>query len=286
MKYAFMAAHEQEFSLKRMCRVLRVSRSGYYAWKGRSPSERERANEILLAEIRAAYQISRRTYGSPRIHAYLRRKGFFCGRNRVARLMQLHKIVARKAPRRRPITTRQRPGARIAPNLLNREFSASLPNQKWVSDITYIDTAEGWLYLASILDLHSRRVVGWAMAEQMDNQLVEDAWQMALVHRQPKEGLLHHSDRGSQYTSEAYQSQMAALQCTVSMSRTGNCYDNAVAESFFATLKTECATVQFPSKAEARTAIFEYIEGWYNRQRLHSSLDYLSPAEFELPSGH
>jgi transposase InsO family protein len=161
-----------------------------------------------------------------------------------------------------------------------------LPNQKWVSDITYIDTAEGWLYLASILDLHSRRVVGWAMAEQMDNQLVEDAWQMALVHRQPKEGLLHHSDRGSQYTSEAYQSQMAALQCTVSMSRTGNCYDNAVAESFFATLKTECATVQFPSKAEARTAIFEYIEGWYNRQRLHSSLDYLSPAEFELPSGH
>jgi putative transposase len=153
-------------------------------------------------------------------------------------------------------------------------------------DITYIDTAEGWLYLASILDLYSRCVVGWAMAEQMDHQLVEAAWQMARIHRQPQDGLLHHSDRGSQYTSETYQDQLAELNCTVSMSRTGNCYDNAVAESFFATLKTECATIQFTSKAEARSAIFEYIEGWYNRQRLHSSLDYLSPADFERSSGH
>jgi len=155
-----------------------------------------------------------------------------------------------------------------------------------VSDITYIDTAEGWLYLASILDLHSRLVVGWAMADQMDVNLVEDAWKMALLNRQPGQGLLHHSDRGSQYTSDAYQTHMAALQCTVSMSRTGNCYDNAVAESFFATLKTECAATQFESKAGARSAIFAYIEGWYNRQRLHSSLGYLSPMEFELSSGH
>jgi putative transposase len=286
MKYAFMAAHEQEFSLQRMCRVLRVSRSGYYAWKQRPPSRRECANVELLAQIRAAYQLSRKTYGSPRIHAYLRRKGVYCGRHRVARLMKLHRIAARKAHRWHPVTTRPCPGARTAPNLLNREFEASRPNQKWVSDITYIDTAEGWLYLASILDLHSRLVVGWAMADQMGVDLVEDAWKMALLNRQPVQGLLHHSDRGSQYTSEAYQRHMAALQCTVSMSRTGNCYDNAVMESFFATLKTECAATQFEGKAEARSAIFEYIEGWYNRQRLHSSLDYLSPVEFELSSGH
>jgi putative transposase len=286
MKYAFMAAHEQEFSLKRMCRVLRVSRSGYYTWKQRPPSSRELANMELLAQIRAAYQLSRKTYGSPRIHAYLRRKGVFCGRNRVARLMKLHRIAARKAHKWHPMTTRQFPGARIAPNLLNREFEASRPNQKWVSDITYIDTAEGWLYLASILDLHSRLVVGWAMADQMDEALVENAWQMAIFNRQPVQGLLHHSDRGSQYTSEAYRQQLADLECRVSMSRTGNCYDNAVAESFFATLKTECAATQFEGKVAARSAIFAYIEGWYNRQRLHSSLGYLSPVEFELSSGH
>jgi putative transposase len=286
MKYAFMALYAQEFSLKRMCRVLNVSRSGYYAWKRRSVSKRERDNEELLAQIRAAYQSSRRTYGSPRIHAYLRRKGCFCGRNRVARLMHQYQIVARKAHRRVPRTTQQCPGARTAPNLLNREFSASLPNQKWVSDITYIDTAEGWLYLAAILDLHSRRVVGWAMAETMDAGLVEAAWQMALLTRQPPAGLLHHSDRGSQYTSEDYRVQLSDLPCQVSMSRTGNCYDNAVMESFFATLKAECASSQFKSKLEARSAVFEYIEGWYNRQRLHSSLDYLSPVEFELSSEH
>ena len=281
-----MATHEQEFSVKRMCLVLGVSRSGYYAWRERSPSSREQANATLLAEIRAAYQISRKTYGSPRIHAYLQRKGIVCGRNRVARLMHLHHIVAKKASRRHPRTTQQRPGAKAAPNLLQREFSAPEPNRKWVSDITYIDTAEGWLYLASILDLYSRRVVGWAMADQMDVSLVEKAWQMALTSRHPATGLLHHSDRGSQYTSNTYQEHLNALRCEVSMSRTGNCYDNAVMESFFATLKTECANAQFASRAEARTAIFEFIEGWYNRQRLHSSLGFFSPAEFEQSSGH
>jgi putative transposase len=286
MKYSFMAEHEWKYSLKRMCRVLKVSRSGYYAWKQRPASEQERANVELLAQIRAAYQQNRKAYGSPRIHVYLLRKGVICGRNRVARLMKLHHIVARKAHKWHPVTTRQYPGARIAPNLLNREFEASSPNQKWVSDITYIDTAEGWLYLATILDLYSRRVVGWAMADQMDETLVENAWQMALRNRQPEAGLLHHSDRGSQYTSDTYRQVLADLGCQVSMSRTGNCYDNAVAESFFATLKTECAATQFSSKAEARSAIFEYIEGWYNRQRLHSSLDYLSPVEFELSLGH
>ena len=286
MKYAFMAAYEQEFSLKRMSKVLGVSRSGYYAWKERSPSMREQVDEALLVDIRAVYQKSRKTYGSPRIHAYLRRKGHFCGRNRVARLMRQNQIVARKAHRHRPRTTQQHPGDRIAPNLLNREFSAAFPNQKWVSDITYIGTGEGWLYLAVVLDLYSRCVVGWAMGEQMDTELVEGAWQMALFNRLPPAGLLHHSDRGSQYTSEEYRDQLADLHCQVSMSRTGNCYDNAVVESFFATLKAECADSVFKSKAEASTAIFEFIEGWYNRQRLHSTLDYLSPVDFELLSGH
>jgi putative transposase len=286
MKYAFMAAHEQEFSLERMCRVLKVSRSGYYAWKHRYQSGRERANKDLLDPIRSVYQGSRKTYGSPRVHAHLRRQGYFCGRHRVARLMRKHNLVARKVHRRHPVTTRANPDARTAPNLLNREFSAVFPNQKWASDITYIDTAGGWLFLAVILDLYFRRVVGWAMAEHLEAGLVEDALRMASFIRQPSSGLLHHSDRGSQYTSEGYQGQLADLHCRVSMSRTGNCYDNAVMESFFATLKTECAATQFSSKSEARSAIFEYIEGWYNRHWLHSSLGYLSPTEFELLSGH
>jgi putative transposase len=281
-----MAKYEKQFSLKRMCKVLRVSRSGYYAWLKCSQSMHAQANEKLLTEIRAAYQISRKTYGSPRIHAYLRQKGVVCGRHRVARLMRLDRIVARKASKRHPETTQQRPGARTAPNLLNREFSASAPNQKWVSDFTYIDTAEGWLYLAGIMDLYARRVVGWSMADQMDVSLVEKAWQMAITNRHPGTGLLHHSDRGSQYTSEVYMGQLSQHQCQISMSRTGNCYDNAAMESFFATLKAECATTQFASKAEARTAIFEFIEVWYNRQRLHSSLGYLSPWEFEQTPGH
>jgi transposase InsO family protein len=240
----------------------------------------------MLVDIRAIHQKSRKAYGSPRIHAYLRRKGYICGRNRVARLMQQHQIVAKRAHKRHPTTTQQHPGDRIAPNLLNREFSASMPNQKWVSDITYIGTAEGWLYLAVVMDLYSRVVVGWAMGEQMDVGLVKGAWQMALLNRQPPAGLLHHSDRGCQYTSETYRDQLADLECQVSMSRTGNCYDNAVMESFFATLKTECANRVFDSKLEASSTIFEFIEGWYNRQRLHSTLDYLSPVDFELSSGH
>jgi transposase InsO family protein len=286
MKYAFMAFYEKKFPLKHMCRILKVSRSGYYNWKNRPMSQREKANEELLTQIRAVYQMSHGTYGSPRIHAYLRRKGWLCGRNRVARLMHQNQMMARKAHRRHPMTTQQRVGARIAPNLLNRDFMAELPNQKWVTDITYIDTAEGWLFLAAILDLHSRRVVGWAMSDQLNSDLADSAWQMALFTRQPPAGLLHHSDRGSQYTSDGYLEQLAEHQCRVSMSRTGNCYDNAVMESFFSTLKEECASAPFQSKAAARTALFEYIEGWYNRLRLHSSLDYFSPVEFELSSGH
>ena len=200
--------------------------------------------------------------------------------------MRLHKMTGRRRQKRHPVTTQRDVNAVPAPNLLSQDFSAAAPNQKWVSDITYIETAEGWLYLASILDLFSRKVVGWAMADHMDTSLVEDALKMALLQRQPEAGLLHHSDQGRQYTSAAYQGRLMTAHCQVSMSRVGNCYDNAAMESFFGTLKTECVTEPFATRAQARTTIFEFIEAWYNRQRIHSSLDYLSPAEFERKSGH
>jgi putative transposase len=286
MIYTFMAAHAGEFRIERMCRVLGVGRSGYYAWRSRPASQQARANEALLVQIQAEYETSRATYGSPRIQVALQRQGVRCSRKRIARLMQLHQIRARARKKRRPVTTQREAGAMPAPNLLNQEFSASVPNQKWVSDITYIETAEGWLYLAVVLDLFSRRIVGWAMADHMEASLVEAAWNMSLAQRHPQTGLLHHSDQGRQYTSTTYQSALAASHCQVSMSRVGNCYDNAAMESFFATLKTECATQPFATRTQARSAIFEYIEAWYNRQRLHSSLGYLSPTEFERISGH
>jgi len=286
MIYTFMATHEGEFGVERMCWVLGVGRSGYYAWRSRPLSQRAKANETLLAQIQTEYETSRSTYGSPRIHKALRDRGVKCGRKRVARLMRLSGMTGRKRQKRQPRTTQRAAGVVPAPNLLNQDFFASAPNQKWVTDITYIDTAEGWLYLATVLDLFSRKVVGWAMADHMETSLVQEALNMAMLRRQPQAGLLHHSDQGRQYTSLIYQNALDASQCQVSMSRVGNCYDNAVMESFFGTLKTECATRQFDTRAQARTAIFEYIEAWYNRQRLHSSLGYLSPLDFERRSGH
>lgn len=281
-----MAAHESEHDVKRMCRVLGVSRSGYYAWCSRLKNQRAQANEKLLMRIREEYQLSHKTYGSPRIHAALRKKGVRCSRKRVARLMRLDQMVARRARRRIPHTTQRDPKALPAPNVLNQDFSSPAPDRKWVSDITYIDTAEGWLYLAAILDLFSRRVVGWAMDEHMEASLAQNAWNMAVSQRNPSADLLHHSDQGSQYTSDLYQRSLAAYHCQVSMSRVGNCFDNAAMESFFSTLKTECADQPFATRAQARTTIFEYIEAWYNRQRLHSALDYFSPVEFERKSRH
>lgn len=274
--------------MKGMCQALVVGKSGYYAWRDRAPSQREQANQALVNQIRQEHRASQRTYGSPRIHAALRRGGARCGRNRVARLMRVHGIVARHPRKWRPVTTRRELGVIPAPNLLKQDFSAPIPNRKWVGDITYIDTAEGWLYLAAILDLFARPVVGWAMGTHMQASLVQAAWEMAVQRRKPpKDGLLlHHSDPGSQYTSHAFLGSLAAAHCQVSMSDVGNCYDNAAMESFFATLKRECAAHQFASRAEARTAIFEYIEGWYNRQRLHSSLGYMSPLEYEQSHGH
>lgn len=286
MKYAFMTAHEQDFSVKAMCHVLGVQRSGYYAWKKRPLSVRERANQALLEKIREAFALSRSTYGSVRIQKHFLHAGQVYSRHRVARLMKKAHLVPLKAAHWHPQTTRQQPGARTAPNLLNQDFTAVRPNEKWVGDVTYIETAEGWLYLAVIMDLYSRRVVGWAMRERLDTKLVESAWRMAVIHRHPPAQLLHHSDRGSQYTSEVYWNLLQTAQCQISMSRTGNCYDNAAMESFFATLKGECANRRFSTRTEARSVIFEYIEVWYNRQRLHSSLGYLSPVQFEQLSGH
>jgi len=281
MKYVFMAAYEGEYAVKRMCKVLGVQRSGYYAWRKRKPSTREQANQDLLALIEAEYARSRKTYGSPRLHVVLKRQGVRCGHNRVARLMRLHGIVARKKRRYYPRTTQRQVGVIPAPNRLNLDFTASAPNRKWVSDFTYMETAEGWLYLAVVLDLFSRRVIGWAMSPKMDAEMVETALRMALLGRRPPAGLLHHSDQGSQYTSSAYLICLNEALAVLSMSGAGNCYDNAVMESFFSTLKTECVTGIFLTHAQARTVIFEYMEVWYNRQRLHSTLGYYSPVDFE-----
>ena len=286
MRYEFIREHQREFSVQRMCRVLAVTRSGYYAWQPEKTGPRAQENQALVEHIRQEYTTSRQTYGSPRIWAALQVQGRPCGRHRVARLMHREGIRPKKRRRWHPVTTQRQPGVIPAPNNLNQDFSAALPNTKWVSDFTYIDTAEGWLYLAVVLDLFSRKVVGWAMAEHMDTALVENALRMALYARQPDVSLLHHSDQGSQYTSAAYQSQLAEAKIQASMSRVGNCYDNAVAESFFGTLKAECVTAQFATQALARTMIFEYIEVWYNRKRLHSTLGYLSPTEFERQHGH
>lgn len=286
MRYQYIRDHRAEFSVKRMCQILGVTRSGYYAWQPDQAGRRELENRVLVEQIRMEHKISRKTYGSPRIWASLVGQGVSCGRHRVARLMRREGICPPKRHRRYPVTTQRQPGIIPAPNRLNQNFSATTTNTKWVSDFTYIDTAEGWLYLAIILDLFSRKVVGWAMSEHMDTALVETALHMALQTRQPNATLLHHSDQGSQYTSAAYQSNLAHRNIQMSMSRVGNCYDNAVAESFFGTLKAECVTSQFATQAQARTTIFEYIEVWYNRQRLHSSLGYLSPVQFEHQHGH
>jgi len=280
VKFEFIAAHRDEFSMRRMCRLLGVSASGYYAWQSRPPSRRHSADATLLTEIRRVHERSRQTYGSPRIHAELRAQGNRCNHKRIERLMRQHRICPRRVRRFRR-TTDVLPGPPVAPNRLNQEFSASGPNQVWTSDITYLDTAEGWLYLATVLDLYSRRVVGWAMANHMETSLVRDALQMALNQRHPAAGLLHHSDRGRQYASAEYQAVLTAYGAECSMSRRGNCYDNAVHESFFGTLKSECAEGRFANRTAARQSVFEYIEVWYNQQRRHSTLGYLSPAEFE-----
>lgn len=265
-----------------MCQVLEVSRSGYYAWLKRPESSRASRNNLLLEEIRRVYQESRKTYGSPRITKKLHKDGITCGKNPVARLMRKNGIVA-KTKRRFKATTDSRHGFPVADNLLGQCFEAKCPNQLWAADITYIPTGEGWLYLAAIQDLYSRKIVGWAMDKTMTRQLALTALRQAIGREHPPAGLIHHSERGSQYASYEYQQALRDHDMVPSMSRKGNCYDNACAESFFGTLKRELIYGRrFNTRAEARQAIFEYIEVFYNRVRLHSYLGYMSPVEYEL----
>jgi putative transposase len=282
VRFAFIATEKACYPVALMCRVLQVSRSGYYAWCQRPAAARTLKDQTLSLEVAAIHAESRGRYGSPRIHAELRERGQRTGRKRVARLMRTAGLRARERRRFR-CTTDSRHGMAIKANLLARRFAVPAPNSGWVTDITYLWTWEGWLYLAVILDLFSRRVVGWGLSERLEREGALDALKMALQNRQPPQGLLHHSDRGSQYASHEYQQLLAAHGALSSMSRKGNCWDNAVAESFFATLKLELAYRRhWRTRTQARNEIFEYIELFYNRQRRHSALGYLSPDEFEL----
>jgi transposase InsO family protein len=285
MRFTFIAAHTEEFHVTTMCRVLEVKRAGYYAWVNRPPSARAMDDAQLAETIKDIHDASRRTYGSPRVHEELKAQGQQHGAKRIARIMQEEGLRA-KALRQFRVTTDSNHTHPVAPNVLDRQFAVEAGaalDRVWVGDITYLATREGWLYLAIVLDLASRRVIGWAMRHTLEGALTRDALRMALTGRQPGPGTLHHSDRGSQYAAGDYQALLTAHAMTCSMSRVGDCWDNAVAESFFATLKRELADgADWSTREEARTAVFEYIEVWYNQRRRHSSLGYLSPAAFEL----
>jgi transposase InsO family protein len=280
-RYRFIHAERATYPIVVLCRVLGVARSAYYAWARRGVSARAQADEALATQIAVVHARSRRTYGAPRVHAELRADGVRCARKRVARLMRAAGLAGCHR-RHRTRTTVADPAHVPAPNLIARDFAAPAPDRLWIGDITYVPTGEGWLYLAVLVDVYSRRVVGWAMADHLRAELALDALAMALRSRRPGAGLVHHTDRGCQYTAAAYRQVLVAHGCVASMSRTGDCFDNAMAESFFATLKAELADAQvWPSRAAARTAIFEWIEVWYNRRRRHSALDYLPPVTFE-----
>lgn len=284
MRFAFVHAYARIFHITTMCRVLEVSRAGYYAWRARPLCDRLKANHVLLARIRAIYAEVQGRYGSPRVHQELRALGVSCGKHRVARLMQGDGLKAKSTPPYR-VTTQAAADHAVAANVLDRQFAVAAivaPDHVWAADITYIPTREGWLFLAVILDLATRRVVGWALRTRLTQELTLSALQMAMAHRRPGPGLLHHSDRGSQYTARRYQQTLNAAGFTSSMSRVGDCWDNAVVESFFATLTKELLVDGlFPSREVACRELFTYIEIWYNRRRRHSALGYRSPVEFE-----
>jgi putative transposase len=281
VKFRFVEEHREIFRIRKMCEVLKVSRSGFYAWLHRQPSGRAREDEVIAVHVREVHRRSHETYGSPRIYAELREEGKDWGRHRVARIMREEGLRARCARRFRWIANK-REELPAAPDLLQRKFQASVPNQVWVGDFTIIRTGEGWLHLAMLLDLFSRKIVGWATSASPRQELALETLRMAIEQRQPRPGLIHHSDRGGQYSSAEYQNQLDRHGMRCSMSRPGNCLDNAVAESFFHTLKTEWIYhAHYKTRREARLAIFEYIEGFYNTERRHSSLDYQSPEEYE-----
>ncbi len=281
MKYAFIRAHHPEFRLRRLCRVLGVSRSGYYAWRERPCSPRDDANRQLVGEIRRVHTAARGVYGALKTWQQLRAQGIRCGKHRVARVRRLHGIEAARQ-RRFKRTTRSRRGHWSAPDLVRRGFTAPAPNRVWVGDVTCVATREGWLYVAVLLDLYSRKIVGWAMSDRINTALVLRALQMALRTRRPPPGLIHHTDRGAIYAADDYRQLLAAHGMAASMGRPGDCYDNAVAESFFSTVKNELPAVQtYASRREAQTALFEYIEIFYNRQRIHQTLGYRTPQHVE-----
>jgi putative transposase len=265
-----------------MCRVMAVSHSGFYEWMGRAPSQRSQDDARLTRLIRESFELSDRTYGSPRVWHDLRALGESCGLNRVTRLMHQAQLQARRKRRRLPADNVSRLENHIAPNHLQRDFQADGPNQKWAADFTYIWTAEGWLYAAAVMDLYSRRVVGWSMSDTMQAKMVSDALLMALWRRGKPSALMHHSDQGSQYTSDEFQQLLKAQGITCSMSRRGECWDNAAMESFFSSLKTERTSRKvYRTREEARSDVFDYIERFYNPVRKHSKLDFLSPVQFE-----
>jgi len=279
--FRFIEEHRDQWPVRLLCDALDVSPAGYYAWRDRPASARQQRHDALLVEIRAIHAEFKARYGSPRVHAELASRGHECCVNTVAQVMRAHDIRAKKARKYRG-TTDSNHDLPVAENLLDRQFDPAARNEAWVADITYIPTREGWLYLAAVEDLYSRRVVGWSMAEHLESRLVVDALALAVERRLPGEGLLAHSDRGSQYASDHYQSLLARHGITCSMSRRADCWDNAPMESFFASLKKELVHgADFATRAEARAAIVEYIEVFYNNQRRHSSLGYVSPAAYE-----
>lgn len=284
MKYACIARHRGEYPVRLMCRVLDVSPAGFYVWRTRAPSARALADERLMLNVRISHSRSGGTYGAPRVHRDLRAQGLPVGKKRVARLMRHQGLVGRVRRRSARTTDSAHPDP-VAPNLLARQFDVNgigAMDRIWVSDITYVPTREGWLFLATVLDLASRRVVGWAMRETLEVDLALSALRMALGARRPPPGLLHHSDRGTQYAAAEYRALLTAHGMIASMSRKGDCWDNAVAESFFATLELELIVKsEWPTRDAARRAIFRYIETWYNRERRHSTLGYRSPAQYE-----
>ncbi len=277
----FIKEHRKQYGLKLLCEVLAVSRSGYHKWLKRKVSQRAIEDQKLLEIIRLHYDKSRGTYGLPRIYAAMRKQGLKVNKKRIGRLMRINKIRA-KTKRKFKVTTVENTKAKASENILNRNFTSERENHIWSSDITYLWTSEGWLYLAVVMDIYSRKIIGWALGSSLSAELVLRALTMALLHRNAPEGIIFHSDRGSQYTSSQVRRLLKSYKITQSMSSTGNCYDNAIIESFFHTLKTELVFWNsYKTREEAKRSIFEYIEVFYNRQRLHSAIGYLSPVEFE-----
>ena len=282
MKFGFVAKHRGAWPVLMLCEALGVSRSGFYAWLNRPRSRRSLEDETLGQQARLSFIDSDRTYGARRVWRDVLEAGYPCGLHRIERLMRIQALRARPRRRSMPVDRGERSTAAIAPNLLAREFEASAPNQKWAADFTYLWTAEGWLYVAVVMDLYSRRIVGWSMQLQMTSQLVADALMMAIWRRGKPDALLHHSDRGSQYTSDQFRRLLSELGVTCSMSRSGNCWDNAAMESFFKSLKTERTDQKiYRTRVDAKADVFDYIEVFYNGKRRHSTIGYLSPIQFE-----